>query len=275
MQIDPFPDNGSLKKLPIPQPSARRGSGAEVAPTPAPQAGRLPEPPHDVAVVEPGEYAVSAYRQRFFQGYAWHGYQNPMPNAGRFYIQNHEVTVGEFREYVNSLNAAERNELSLYWRQNLDGAPHADERPVDYVSWKQANHYAAWLRQRTGHPWRLPTIAEWITACLVLPAEREPVLSGRSDRPEAAQPKAASPGNPNLLANLREFSCDQRNLRDWGACAPTSVTAWQPCSTFEGPGHYLLGDNYMTAASDVGKRHCLVDGEPWPGVGFRLLYAEY
>lgn len=39
-----------------------------------------------------------------------------------------------------------------------DGAP---QMPVVCVSWRDASAYAAWLRERTGQPYRLPSEAEW------------------------------------------------------------------------------------------------------------------
>jgi|GEM_PF-1173298 len=35
------------------------------------------------------------------------------------------------------------------------------ERPVIYVSWKEANDFCAWLEKKTGFAFRLPTEAEW------------------------------------------------------------------------------------------------------------------
>lgn len=43
--------------------------------------------------------------------------------------------------------------------------PAADARlPVTGVSWRDANDYAAWLSDRTGATWRLPTDTEWAQA---------------------------------------------------------------------------------------------------------------
>lgn len=44
------------------------------------------------------------------------------------------------------------------YRPNL---PEAGAFPVAMVSWRDANAYAAWLSQATGHTYRLPTEAEW------------------------------------------------------------------------------------------------------------------
>lgn len=39
--------------------------------------------------------------------------------------------------------------------------PQTDDHPVICVTWKDANDYAAWLSQRTGHRYRLLSEAEW------------------------------------------------------------------------------------------------------------------
>jgi formylglycine-generating enzyme required for sulfatase activity len=36
-----------------------------------------------------------------------------------------------------------------------------EQHPVAYVPWRGARAYCAWLRERTGRPFRLPTEAEW------------------------------------------------------------------------------------------------------------------
>lgn len=65
-----------------------------------------------------------------------------------FLMGRHPVTVGEFRHF------------------RPEHAPDDDvELPVVGVTWWEAAEYCAWLTERTGEPWRLPTEAEWEYAC--------------------------------------------------------------------------------------------------------------
>jgi len=101
-----------------------------------------------------------------------------------FYIGKYEVTVGEFREFVNATGYMTEDEIgdgcfvfigrewkkdkSKNWR-NLDFSQD-DTHPVSCVSWNDAVAYAEWLsgklahagsKEGTGKRYRLPTEAEW------------------------------------------------------------------------------------------------------------------
>ncbi len=47
----------------------------------------------------------------------------------------------------------------ILWRD--PGFPQDDRHPVVYVSWNDAKDYVAWLKERTGKPYRLLSEAEW------------------------------------------------------------------------------------------------------------------
>jgi formylglycine-generating enzyme required for sulfatase activity len=93
----------------------------------------------------------------------------------RFAIGKFEVTVDQFSAFVAETGMTVGSlcrvivgfdRTSLIW-----GPPEASFRqpgfdvvgsqPVVCVSWHEAQAYVAWLRRRTGRPYRLPTEAEW------------------------------------------------------------------------------------------------------------------
>ncbi len=98
-----------------------------------------------------------------------------------FYIGVHEVTLGEFRAFVDAtgyITAAETEDSSGYdeqtqtfqygrrgfnWR-NL-GWKQADDHPVLNVNWFDAIKFCEWLSQKERRTYRLPTEAEWEYAC--------------------------------------------------------------------------------------------------------------
>ena len=71
-----------------------------------------------------------------------------------FAIGRYEVTRGEYQACVD---AGACSDAQLQPQPSEAGARH----PVVGVSWNQAKAYVAWLKVRTGRPYRLPTEAEW------------------------------------------------------------------------------------------------------------------
>jgi formylglycine-generating enzyme required for sulfatase activity len=103
-----------------------------------------------------------------------------------FYIGKYEVTVGEFREFVNDtgyrteaekggecfgfigreyeselkeLRGPLRGDSGINWRG--PGFSQDSRHPVVCVSWNDANEFARWLSKKEGRKYRLPTEAEW------------------------------------------------------------------------------------------------------------------
>jgi len=96
-----------------------------------------------------------------------------------FALGKHEVSVSEFRDFVNQTRYrtdAERAHFSsIYnqrsgrltqrddvdWKMNYEGRKAEDDEPVVHVSWNDAQAYVNWLAQGTGKPYRLPSEAEF------------------------------------------------------------------------------------------------------------------
>jgi formylglycine-generating enzyme required for sulfatase activity/predicted Ser/Thr protein kinase len=82
---------------------------------------------------------------------------------------SNEVTVGEFREFIESTQR-QTDGCNTYdgrweYRQNANwqapGFAQSDMHPVACVSWDDAAAYAAWLTAKSGFVYRLPSSAEW------------------------------------------------------------------------------------------------------------------
>ncbi|MFT4196418.1 MAG: formylglycine-generating enzyme family protein [Pseudoxanthomonas sp.] len=96
-----------------------------------------------------------------------------------FALSRSQVTVAEFGRFVQASGyrprATRRGHSVVYdersgnfarrsgvdWRSDYAGNPAAPEQPVIHVSVRDAEAYAAWLGRQTGHPYRLPSEAEY------------------------------------------------------------------------------------------------------------------
>jgi formylglycine-generating enzyme required for sulfatase activity len=108
--------------------------------------------------------------------------QHPVRMTRPFYLGTTEVTLGQFRKFVDASgykSDAERDAkggwgyaptatsassgAQFTWRDW--GVPQTDDSPVANVSWNDAQAFCEWLSRQESKKYRLPTEAEWEFAC--------------------------------------------------------------------------------------------------------------
>ncbi len=134
-----------------------------------------------------------------------------------FYLGAHEVTVGQFRAFVDAehyVTDAEKEEAETRglvpdaqkskrierkpdWRHPGLPREQREDEPVVHVSWNDARAFCQWLSKREKQRYRLPTEAEWEYACRAGTATRW--FSG--DSPEALERFAWTPNSPSPRAH--------------------------------------------------------------------------
>ena len=102
------------------------------------------------------------------------------------------------------------------------------DQPVTSVSWFQASAYCAWLRERTGKPFRLPTEAEWERAA-------RGGIDGRR-YPWGDESPQTQPHYAELWLTGPE-RCGERPPNGFGLCdIAENVHEW--CADWYDPGYY-------------------------------------
>ncbi len=93
--------------------------------------------------------------------------------ARPFLISRREITVGEFRRFVDATDAKAVAGCRVWsggqwiqdhdrsWRDPGFATPPRDDEPVVCINWDDARAYAAWLAKESGKRYRLPSEAEW------------------------------------------------------------------------------------------------------------------
>jgi formylglycine-generating enzyme required for sulfatase activity len=101
--------------------------------------------------------------------------QHQVTIAKAFAIGKYEVTVGEFRQFVNDISyqteAEKQGGCYIYKNEKWMiikgysweklGFKQTEQHPVACVSWNDAQAYVEWLSEKTGKAYRLPSEGEW------------------------------------------------------------------------------------------------------------------
>jgi formylglycine-generating enzyme required for sulfatase activity len=176
---------------------------------------------------------------------------------------------------INSSGTAVIDVAEASWRDPGDGRPVRADAPVTCVSWRDAIAYAAWLTQKTGKPYRLPSEAEWEYAARAgansdfpwgdnvadgcryanLGTARPPVAGEAAaasceGRPPGVMPVAKLRPNAfgvyDMIGNVWEWTADCY-VAPYPADAPTDGRAYQPAGACER--RSVRGGSWITQAS--------------------------
>jgi formylglycine-generating enzyme required for sulfatase activity len=133
------------------------------------------------AIIPPGEFQMGAkpsekaFKER-------EGPVHPVTLTNAFYLGQHEVTLGQFREFVKATgyyiqtdvpvgSAPSGNLKDGNWSGDplrpweATGFDQQATHPVANVSWFDAMAFCRWLSDQEGRTYRLPYEAEWEFAC--------------------------------------------------------------------------------------------------------------
>ena len=191
---------------------------------------------------------------------AWDG-----PN-GPIFVARYEVTISDWNRCVDDGACV----IAIKARSGFE----PDSTPATGLNWLDAQAYIGWISEASGHPVRLPTIAEWSgLAAGVLPKEPDPIftdpaLSWASDYvTDAGYARALKPtGNftvsPEGIADL------DGPVWEWTADCYDADVPRARCAAFYAGG---LHKSVLSALTrDPARGGCAV-GAPPAHLGLRLV----
>ncbi len=178
-----------------PAPPAPVATATKEIPTPPAEQAKRADPAPSVAVVEPDSPITNTIGMKLALIPAWtfgmgsddSGQDDEKPKhkvriTKAFYLGTTEVTVGQFRRFVEASGYRTEAETDGKGSYGLDestgkytmdakytwkspGFTQTDDHPVVLVSWNDAVAFCDWLGKQERHQYRLPTEAEWEYAC--------------------------------------------------------------------------------------------------------------
>jgi formylglycine-generating enzyme required for sulfatase activity/predicted Ser/Thr protein kinase len=163
-----------------------------------------------------------------------------------FYMGRHEVTVGQFRQFVQATGhktssgkdgegaagfnvPTGRLELGRDFNWESPGFAQSDGHPVASIGWDDAAAFCAWVTKEEGSVCRLPTEAEWEYAC----------RAGTTTRWNSGNDRDALQGAGNIADAAFRLKCP--NDRPWGASWDDGFPFTAPVGRFQ-PNAFGLHD---------------------------------
>jgi formylglycine-generating enzyme len=158
---------------------------------------------------------------------------HPVRITRPFYLSAAEITVAQFREFVKETGHktdAEKGDGGMIWGDKeqrwvpkkdmkWDAVPWkiADNQPVVFVSWNDADAFCRWLSRKEKRKYRLPTEAEWEMACR---GGSVWVRYPWGDRLPGDNDSNFAVGNPKLPESLTTVNHGYRHVAPVGSFPP-------------------------------------------------------
>ncbi len=196
-----------------------------------------------------------------------------LSSGSQLYTQKYEVTVAEW----NTCHA--QDGCTLHLRERPGQNPSLT--PATGLSYVDVREYLAWINERTGAAFRLPTAVEWREmAASVLPEEPDPIFTDPSltwastyltegSAPRALKPQGSFSVSPEGIADL------DGSVWEWTqecyAGSSGAITDSERCPAFFVGGEHVAAMSYLVR--DPARGGCAV-GTPPAHLGMRLV-TEY
>lgn len=218
-----------------------------------------------------------------------------------FYMGTTEVTVGQFRKFVEATGyvteaesdgqgafivsgrAQTRSSEMVWHRMDEDRVERDDNLPVRGVSWEDARQFCEWLNQSESRKYRLPTEAEWEYSCRAGTTTRyffgdamdESLAAGRiAGQAGPLHPVAEFPPNPfglfDMHGNLNEICFDS-------GLQYTSETAIDPVGSTDPAQPCVVRGGACSSASIRlrSSQRYLSDSRSFPGPNFATIVKGF
>lgn len=189
-----------------------------------------------------------------------------------FLLGRYEVTRAEFEVFARETSfwpkvtcriwnhgRSRYEEDERTWREPGVPSDPSAKHPVTCVSWDEAKAFVAWLAQKTGKPYRLPSAAEWEYAA----------RAGSQD----LYPWGPDAGGGCKFANLYDISARRATPQAWrhapcvdgfASIAPVGSLAANKFDLFDMIGNVAEWTEDCATRSHIGRPG---DGRPWKWVG--------
>ena len=197
-----------------------------------------------------------------------------------YWIGQTEVTNAQFRPFVEGDGYRNRDYWTAdgwAWKEELgrtqpdywnDAEWNGDQQPVVGVSWYEAVAYVRWLSAQTGHPFRLPSEAEWEKAARGSDGRIWPW--GNSWAEGLANTSEAGVGGSMPVGSY------PAGASPYGAL-DMAGNVWEWCATAWGKGYpYVVEDEWAASYLEQDERRVIRGGSWFLGQRFaRGAYRSY